>query len=104
MRRVSEAPSAGGRCQSQWVVATIAGSMETSHAVSTTAATAAHRQRVAESSRAVRSRPQIASDAYSMKNHDVGMLNGTRPPMRYPSCVVYEYGPKGYPVVVPVSS
>src|SRR5829696_1972793 len=39
-----------------------------------------------------------------MKNHDVGMLNGTFPPIRYPSCVVYEYGPNGYPVVVPVSS
>ena len=32
------------------------------------------------------------------------MLNGTRPPMRWPSCVLYEYGPNGYPVDVPVSS
>jgi hypothetical protein len=94
-RRKADAPSSEGRCQSQCVVATIAGSIDTSHPVSTTAASAAHRHFDAESSRGASRRPQIASDEYNMKNHDVGMLNGTRPPMRWPSCVVYEYDPNG---------
>src|SRR4051812_48930384 len=86
------------------MVATIAGSMDTSHAVRTSDAIAAHRHREVRSSDAFRMAPQIAGGAYIMKNNDGGILSGARPPIRYPSCVVYEYGPKGYPVVVPRSS
>jgi hypothetical protein len=55
-----------GRCQNQCVVATIAGSIDTSHAVSTTAATAAQRHFDAESSRERAAARRSRSEQYSM--------------------------------------